>query len=323
MKGRVRIYQFLESVILALMPALSSVALLHYSGFQVGQYIPFYTDELHYWNEVSTLVTAGFHGGYSVINEMPSAIEWSRFGPHGPGFPLVVSPFAWSFGWSTYSPVIFNMAWLSIAMLIYFQSVPVNRTQRISVAVFVSSFSPVLLFLPTAMQESLHQGIGVLIAAMIVRSVTQALSESEKTGRVRDLAVAATFAAFAFIRASWGMIYVLAVAIVPGRTGSLLHYRLLLGFVLVLFLFGIGFLRVEGETLLFQVADHRVEQFGGIREVVPLPKRELAVDIALFQHLVHFVISLPVMHLHGLIDLLRNIVDDILVEFNGVHRSNH
>ena len=219
------------------MPALSCVALAYYSGFQLGQYSPFYTDELHYWNEISTLVTVGLHGGYSVINEMPSATDWSRFGPHGPGFPLVVSPFAWSFGWSTHSPVIFNMAWLSIALLIYFQSVPLNRVQRVSVAAFVSSFSPVLMFLPTAMQESLHQGIGVLIAAMIVRRATQALSESEKAGRIRDLAVAAMFAAFAFIRASWGMIYVLSVAIVPGRGGSLLHHRLLLGLAMLLLTF--------------------------------------------------------------------------------------
>lgn len=100
--------KIVEAVAFSVAPVVFCVLILLYFGFDLLSFAPFYSDELHYWNEISSLNAAGFNAGYSVINEQPAKLEFLQFGPHGPGFPAVGYLYSSIFGWRLYSPVVMN-----------------------------------------------------------------------------------------------------------------------------------------------------------------------------------------------------------------------
>ena len=186
--------QWWRQMLVALLPAaivLAAIALFFGAGPR--RFVPLWSDEVVYWNEAAVFAEAGFDGGYIVIHEEAARWDRSRFGPHGPMFPILHGAVAWVFGWRPYSPFLLNLALVSLAVLAWVRG---SRAGTSPAALLViAGFWPLLLYLPTNMQEPMHFAFAFLFALAI-----------ERSGRATALTRGWTIVLFvvaALIRPSW------------------------------------------------------------------------------------------------------------------------
>ena len=82
------------------------------------QALPLINDEVAYWNQIATFAAKSFGGGYITVDERPSRISWSHFGPHGPVFALLYGLPAKLFGWGYTSGPVFGTVAFCVAAII-------------------------------------------------------------------------------------------------------------------------------------------------------------------------------------------------------------
>ncbi len=135
--------------------------------------IPFANDEVQYWNEIAAFERAGFSGGYCATNEQTAVASFTRFGPHGPGYPVVYGTLARMFGWRPYSGPLFNLGLLAAATGVWLFGCRPDVKRAATAALVLGTFWPCLLYLPSTMQEGLHCALALLIAAAAHHSLTR------------------------------------------------------------------------------------------------------------------------------------------------------
>jgi hypothetical protein len=161
------------------------------------------TDQNEYWHQVATFNVAGFNGGYYSHLENIAPIPQSRFGVHGPVYIAIMGLFSRITGWNYSTPIFFNMAFIALGFVIFAILTNLNYLQIVLAGLTLSFFTPVLLLLPTAMQESFHQMVGIVFAAIFGFSfVHQEKLDLWKKGSV----IAFTFFV-ALIRPTWGLFF--------------------------------------------------------------------------------------------------------------------
>lgn len=181
-----------RATLLALLPAgivLAAIALLFGAGPR--QFLPIWSDEVVYWNEAAVFAEAGFEGGYITIQEEPARWSVSRFGPHGPAFPVFHGVIARALGWQPYSAFLVNLVLVTLAAFIWARIVPGAASLA---GVFVAAtFWPLLLYLPTNMQEPTHFAFAFLFAAAL----------GAAPGRARYAWTAVLLVVASLVRPSW------------------------------------------------------------------------------------------------------------------------
>jgi hypothetical protein len=188
-----------QCALLAIVPT-SIVLALVLALFDAGprRFLPFWTDEVVYWNEAAVFGDTGFGGGYTVIQEEPARAAFTHFGPHGPVFPAFHGAIAAVWGWRAYSAFLVNLALVSLAALAWIHGA---RGGTSAPAVLVlASFWPLLLYLPTNMQEPTHFAFAFLFALAIDRDARGA------AGTRRLAWTAALLAVAALVRPSWALL---------------------------------------------------------------------------------------------------------------------
>jgi hypothetical protein len=172
-------------------------------GSTFVDFVPSYpNDEIHYWHEIATFAEAGFGGGYYTYNEQPAPATFTHFGPHGPLFPLIYGTFGYVSGWRLWSPVVFNAVVLMLGLLAFFALTQARAREMLLAGAVVTTSFAVMIYIPSAMQESLHHGIALLLAGLLCRIVA---STSQRTLALFIAVVAVS----SFIRPLW------AIAIAP------------------------------------------------------------------------------------------------------------
>ena len=126
-----------------------------------ADFVPWWNDEVVYWNEVASFAHRGFDTGYVTVNEQPAPAPFSRFGPHGPVFAVVYGLAAKITGWKIYSGFVINLVLVPAAAFVWLR---VRRPRLLELAV-PALFWPMVLLLPTNMQEPMHFAIAFLLAA--------------------------------------------------------------------------------------------------------------------------------------------------------------
>jgi hypothetical protein len=171
-KSKIIHYFIITLVILA--PAfITSLLVRLYFGASLYDFFPGASnDEMDYWYETFTFSKVGFKGGYQTFEEHPALAKFSHFESHGPMYPMVYGTLARIFGWHTHSAPLFNLAFVTLAVLIFIYVVKPNRKQLVMLGLVLVTFWPLLLFLPTNMQEALHQAIAIILAAMFYRLIS-------------------------------------------------------------------------------------------------------------------------------------------------------
>jgi hypothetical protein len=159
--------RFLLAIAFILAPAVVvSVALLAMGG-TLAQCVPTFSDEIGYWNEIDCFRVAGFNAGYTGVDELVAPAKWSHFGTHGPAFAVLYGLPARLIGWHPASGPVFHLFFLAAASLVWILSVRPDTKALIVGTLLMGSFFPLLLYIPTLMQEALHCAIALLIAAAV------------------------------------------------------------------------------------------------------------------------------------------------------------
>jgi hypothetical protein len=197
-----------QGLVVALLPIVVCAALaLHFFTASVRQAVPLENDEVAYWSQIAAFREAGFNTGYFVVNERPSAASFSRFGPHGPVYPVLYGLIARATGWRPYTSPIFGAILLAAAATFWWIR---SRPRRpLTAALLVASFWPLVLYLPTTMQEPLHFALAFVFAALVHPLIAR---DNGSSARVMiTLAVCVVVAAL--IRPTWALLYVPAAAL--------------------------------------------------------------------------------------------------------------
>jgi hypothetical protein len=148
-------------------PLLITSGALAGLGASLADCVAVWGDEVIYWNEINTFARAGWNGGYCTYEEMPCRAAWCHFGPHGPAFPLLYGSVARLTGWRPASGPFFNLAALALSCAMWLWVVrPDVRTLAVG-TLLVGTFWPLVLYLPTTMQEGLHFAFAFAIAAAV------------------------------------------------------------------------------------------------------------------------------------------------------------
>jgi hypothetical protein len=159
-------------VFIALLPALLTVILLRVTvNAAPADFIPAFgegtlTDQIVYWSEINTFRAVGFEGGYFNFSEVPARANFTPYGAHSFVYPALIGIPARLFGWGWASPVYANMILIGAALAGFILLVRPDLPQLFALAAGVAVFYPLLLFIPTAMQETINQAAGILAAGL-------------------------------------------------------------------------------------------------------------------------------------------------------------
>jgi|GEM_PF-694714 len=154
----------LAGAIIVLPAALTCLLVSAYLGKKTADFVPFMADELYYWRQILTFSVAGFGGGYYTYAEAPAPAAFSHFGAWGPVFPLLYGLPARLTGWGLASGTVYNVAVIAVALALFVILTRPDGARLLALLLAVLTAWPVLLYLPTVMQESLNQAVGIVLA---------------------------------------------------------------------------------------------------------------------------------------------------------------
>jgi hypothetical protein len=182
---------------------LSEVIVRFYFGVDLLHFVPAFSDEVDYWHQALTFAHVGLSGGYYGVgpNEPVAAAGFVHFGDHGALYPVITGAFGWVFGWHLYSSVLFNIAVLGLATIFYALFAKLGVLRLILLALVLTSFWPAVDFLASAMEETLHQAIAVVVAAVLARML---VGDSESSRRMALWAIPLVVIS-SLIRPAWAL----------------------------------------------------------------------------------------------------------------------
>lgn len=170
------------------------------------------TDQNEYWHQVATFNAVGFNGGYYTHLEKPAIIATSRFGVHGPFYILILGLLSRLTGWTYATPVFFNMFFLALGFFLFAWFSQLTNRQIIMAGLALVFFPPVLLYLASAMQESIHQMAAMVFALLLGIALTQ----QEKTRPWIKFTAYIFTIAISLCRVSWALLlFPLSVLFLP------------------------------------------------------------------------------------------------------------
>lgn len=164
---RTRIRRALPAAGCALLPVAATLLLVrHYFDQGLSDQTPIWSDEIGYWRETFTFQHVGFGGGYYTIDEQPATAAFTHFGAHGPSAAVLFGFIARLTGWAYASGPVYNLVCLGIAIAGYVWMTKPDRWQLGLTALALLSFWPMMLYIPSTMQESVHQALAIALAGL-------------------------------------------------------------------------------------------------------------------------------------------------------------
>ncbi len=202
--------------------AIASLLLAVFCGGGLWDCAPVWHDEVWYYNEISVFRTAGWQGGYTVSHEWPAKVAAVRFGSHGPFFPALYGAITRFTGLPLAVIPLLNAGFLLLASAFWVACCRPTMRQAALAAFLMVTFWPLMLYVPTSMQEVLHLAIGIALAGLTVQLIRRPRNRFV-LGAALILVVAASQ-----LRVTWSLVIVplLWVAYRP-RTGR--QWLLVLG----------------------------------------------------------------------------------------------
>ena len=194
--------RLLAYAVLLIIPLVMTVLLLQVVfDVTITDYVPHHSDDMVYWHGIMSYKEVGFESGYYVYEERPSAAAFSPFGTHGPAYFAFMGTLARILGWQPYSMLIFNQVVVVAALIFYLYMVRPGWIQILLIGAVLLTYWPMLVYISMGMQESLHQAIAIVVAALFYYQFSQ---KEGVSWRYRVL-VTALLMAFASLRLTWSL----------------------------------------------------------------------------------------------------------------------
>jgi hypothetical protein len=158
---------------------------------------PYINDEVTYWHQALTFGRVGFGGGFYTSSEITNPSGMTPFGAHGPGFPVLYGLFGSTVSWHLHTPVVINLAFIGLATWLCLALSRAQSSRTWLLCALLATFWPLLLWAPTAMQESLHHAGAIAMAGCMAGALSP---PHDRTARVVGWPL---LALLGFIRPSW------------------------------------------------------------------------------------------------------------------------
>jgi hypothetical protein len=214
-RRRVRVPRAVTDLALALAPAVVSLVLLHHwLGHSPRAYLPIQSDEVSYWHQIASFAKVGFDNGYYTYQEYtPPAL--SAYGAWGPVFPALFGLLVAVLGVSYPVIVWLNLATFTGLAFVALRLARADRARVFLVGAVLVTYTPLLLYLPSGMQEPLHLGLAALLAVAFHR-----LLVAEAGVRRRPAVVAFALVVLAsLLRPTWALLLVPAALLAARGRG--------------------------------------------------------------------------------------------------------
>ena len=212
-------------------PAVLTVILVHgWLDAGLHDFTPsVWNDQVGYWHRIASFAEVGLDTGYYSPHESNPPFEPVRYGVNGPWFPAVYGTVAALVGWGPATSVFFNMAVLALAFVAFAALAELDLRGTFVAGALLAVFWPIALYVPTASQESLHQGLAMTMAGVFVR----ALRRGPQFSFVEKTAAMALVLAAGALRYSWlllvpCLVLLLAERITTRRVAAVLGVTALL-----------------------------------------------------------------------------------------------
>ncbi len=153
---------------LALLPVILTIILVTINGYRMEDFHPAEIDEIVYQQEVSTFVTHSFRGGYFSIDELVAKSDFSPFGAHGPVYAVFLGGLGKIFGWQVNSAPSYNLVILALSLAGFVLLVKPNVKQTILCILIIGCYWPLLYYIPSIMQETVHFSLAILFSGLFI-----------------------------------------------------------------------------------------------------------------------------------------------------------
>ncbi len=151
---------------------LTTVFIWMFFTATIFDFIPAYTDEVGYWHETLTFVEHGFAGGQYSIGENPAPAEFTRFGVHGPAYPVLYGLLGRITGWEYSSGIVINLILTTLALIFLLRTGNPGKKQLLAGIILLGTYWPLLFYLPSNMTESLNQAIAMVLSVLFFRQIS-------------------------------------------------------------------------------------------------------------------------------------------------------
>lgn len=157
------------TVCIALLPTVLTIGLVQFwlHGSLANShptYMGEMNDAIHNWREIYTFSEVGFNSGYFTINEWPARASFTHYYAYGPFYPAFYGVIGHFLGWYTSSPIVYHFVLITTALLLCFFVLKFNVRQLLCSALLLSTFWPLLFYLPTNMMELPHQAGAIVLS---------------------------------------------------------------------------------------------------------------------------------------------------------------
>jgi len=161
-------------VLVPLMVGSALLALVHQAT--IFDAAPFWSDELYHWHQSASFGAAGFESGYYTFDEQTARAPIFHYYAWGPFSYAIYGAFARFFGWELYSYTLVNIVLLAIATAYFIYALRLSWQQLGFLGLVLASFVPLIIYLPSSMQQLLHLAIATVLAVGFYRLLVQAVS---------------------------------------------------------------------------------------------------------------------------------------------------
>ena len=156
--------------LILLVPSLSLTGLASvYLGQSLANFHPDTSDAIMYWHQIRTFAAVGFSGGYYTVGEEAAAASFTHFYAWGPWFIALYGLIGKAVGLSLWSPMLFDVAAVTLALLGAVLLIRPNSRQLVLVLLVLLTYWPLHPYLPRAMQEPFHYAVAIMLAGIFYR----------------------------------------------------------------------------------------------------------------------------------------------------------
>ena len=200
--------------LILLLPALSLTGMASvYLGQRLADFHPHVSDAIMYWHQIKTFAAVGFSGGYYTIGEEAAPAAFTHFYAWGPWYIALYGLIGKAVGWTLWSPMLFDVAAVTLALLGAVLLIRPNARQLVLVLLVLLTYWPLHLFLPLAMQEPFHYAVAILLAGIFFRLVVH---EGAVPHWLLGAALVVILGA-ALVRPTWALLLLPLVTIVAAQ----------------------------------------------------------------------------------------------------------
>ena len=163
-----------------------------------------------YWHQIKTFVAVGFSGGYYTVGEEAAPASFTHFYTWGPWYIALYGLIGKAVGWTLWSPMLFDVAAVTLALLGAVLLIRPNSRQLALVLLVLLTYWPLHLHLPRAMQEPFHYAVAIVLAGIFYRLLV-------REGAVPHWLLGAalvTIVGAALVRPTWAVLLLPLVTIV-------------------------------------------------------------------------------------------------------------